>query len=91
MGKLLWDGDEEPDEDAEEIVLEDEPVEIEEEPVEIEENSQDSENIESPDVCEHPWESVTREKMKRIVMGSTIDAKDIYWCNSCKSILDVIE
>jgi len=83
MAKLIWDGDEEREEEPEEISPDDESAEIEE--VDIAEVSDD------PDGCSHPWQEVSRETMKRVVRGSTIDTQDIYWCNSCKSILDVIE
>lgn len=96
MGKLLWDGDEEPNEDADEIDSGDESVELEEVnppdiPEEPDENTEEPEMIDSLDECQHPWQFVSREKMKRVVQGSTIDTKSIYWCNSCKSILDIIE
>lgn len=95
MAKLIWDGDEEREEDPEEITPSDEN-EAEIEGVEIAATSEDdpresSDPVDNPDECEHPWQSVTREKMKRVVQGSTIDTKSIYWCNSCKSILDTIE
>jgi len=95
MAKLIWDGDEEREEEPEEITPpdEDEPengnVEIEATPEDDSHGSSDP--VDNPGDCEHPWQSVSREKMKRVVRGSTIDTKSIYWCNSCKSILDTIE
>jgi len=40
--------------------------------------------------CLHEWENVSREEMTRMVNGEVIDSKDVYWCNTCKSILDEI-
>jgi hypothetical protein len=95
MAKLIWDGDEEREENPEEITPPDED-EAENEGVEIEETLENTtresnDPVDNPGDCQHPWQSVSREKMKRVVQGSTIDTKSIYWCNSCQSILDTIE
>lgn len=88
MAGLKWDGDDESDDDEE---SEDSDVQLEEVEGPVQEKNVEAEEMENPDECQHPWQDVTRETMKRSVNGSTIDTKEIYWCNSCKSILDVIE
>ncbi|AGM11391.1 hypothetical protein M199_gp275 [Halogranum tailed virus 1] len=100
MAGLKWDGDDEgaDDEEPEEGSVEDFDVEVsaEDAPDPDSDDTSDSPEVnedvpENPDECQHPWGEVSREKMKRVVRGSTIDTKDIYWCDSCKTILDVIE
>jgi len=93
---LKWDGDDETDSGANEEAMpgDDELVDVTESstqegperPPEMQDEIPDN-----PDDCQHPWDGVTQETMKRIVQGSAIDTKEIYWCNSCKTILDVIE
>lgn len=45
---------------------------------------------EDSEKCLHEWKNVSREEMTRMVNGEVIDSKDVYWCNTCKSILDTI-
>lgn len=96
MAKLTWDGDEEPEDEPEEVGPDadtdaaDDKIEEMDELIE-ESDIESDDPPEDPKDCEHPWNKVTREKMKRVVRGSTIDSKDIYWCDACSSILDVIE
>mgnify|MGYP006301789975 CR=1 FL=1 len=95
---LKWDGDDEgaSEEEAEEGSVEDFDVEVSADDAPDPESpdepdvSENDEVPESPDDCPHPWDEVSKEKMKRSVRGSVIDTKDIYWCDSCKTILDVL-
>jgi len=97
MSKLKWDGDVEEDDGVNEDAMpgDDELIDVTEDSS-LDENEEGPElpepdSPEDPDDCEHPWGDVSNETMKRVVRGSTIDTKDIYWCNRCRSILDVVE
>lgn len=95
---LKWDGEDDED-DSDEEAPDSKPRGAEQfdEEIQPDDHTEQSAEVtveeqiaEDPDECQHPWQSVSQETMKRVVNGSTIDTKQIYWCDSCKTILDVL-